>query len=74
MSNDVYYDYFEEKRKVISEFALEQYQRDGKLSGKALLRESCVLDEVINKKLLEDRLKQYGGDQIPAALMPGGTV
>ena len=57
--NKIYYDNLEEKRREFSEFAFEQYKREGTLSGKALLRESNALDEVMNKSRLEERLSQY---------------
>ncbi len=67
MSNEfeVYNDHLEEKRREISEFAFEQYKRDGKLSGRDVLRESNALDEVVNKRLLEARLLRYRENIIP---------
>ena len=61
MSNEfeVFDGHLEEKRREVSEFAFEQYKRDGTLSGKDVLRESNALDEVVNKRLLEDRISQY---------------
>ncbi len=62
MSNEyeVYDDRLEKKRREVSEFAFEQYKKEGKLSGKDLLLECNALDEVLNKRLLEERLSQYG--------------
>ncbi len=62
---EVYVDDLEKKRKEISKFAYEQYKKDGKLSGKALLRETNALDGVMNKRQLEERLSKYNSNHIP---------
>ncbi len=67
-------DDLEDKRREFSKFAFELYKREGTLSGKALLRESYALDEVVNKRQLEERLSQYQRSVGAIEINPSGKI
>lgn len=51
-----YCEHIEEKRKKINKRAVEEYEKEGTLSGSVLLEESKELDVLLNKELFKGRM------------------